>query len=83
MIKAWHYEIRVEGRLGDRWAFWFDDMTIHIQGDVDAGTTTFTGPVADQAALLGMLQKLYTLGLPLLLVRRQEGGLQGEGREEL
>jgi hypothetical protein len=30
-----------------------------------------TGPVADQAALLGLLQKLYTLGLPLLLVQRK------------
>ena len=34
--------------------------------------TTLTGAVADQAALLGLLQQLYTLGLPLLLVRRKE-----------
>ena len=32
--------------------------------------TTLTGAVADQAALLGLLQQLYTLGLPLLLVKR-------------
>jgi hypothetical protein len=68
MTEAWRYEIRVAGRLGERWAHWFEDMDVTIQPD----TTTLTGAVLDQAALLGVLQKLYTLGLPLLLVRREE-----------
>jgi hypothetical protein len=73
--EVWHYEIRVQGRIGDRWAHWFDDVQVTAQGEVD-NATTLVGPVADQAALLGLLQKLYTLGLPLLLVRRTQPAIE-------
>ncbi len=69
------YEIQVEGHIGERWLQWFEDMAVRTQpdkpGDGQRPTTTLTGTVTDQAALLGLLQKLYTLGLPLLLVQRQ------------
>ena len=71
MSEAWTYEIRVQGRIGERWADWFDDMRVSAQGEALSAITTLTGKVADQAALLGLLQKLYTLGLPLLLVERK------------
>lgn len=67
------YQIQVQGWISERWADWFDDMTITLEGEDDAsGITMLTGVVVDQAALLGLLQKLYNLGLPLLLVRRKE-----------
>jgi hypothetical protein len=69
MSRRQTYEIQVQGRIGERWAQWFEDLTVRSQGDEGNATTTLTGNVADQAALLGILQKLYTLGLPLLLVR--------------
>jgi len=57
-----HYEIRVDGHLGRRWAAWFDGMTlVHEEG----GTTVISGPVVDQAALHGVLQKLRDLGISL------------------
>jgi hypothetical protein len=66
------YQIQVQGWISERWADWFDDMTIAVSDEDDVpAITTLTGTVADQAALLGLLQKLYTLGLPLLLVRRK------------
>jgi len=65
------YEIHVQGRIGERWTHWFEDMSVSSQGDEQSATTTLTGAVADQAALIGLLQKLYTLGLPLLLVQRK------------
>jgi hypothetical protein len=59
------YEIRLQGRLSPRWAAWFDGMTLSTDGD---GTTALRGPVIDQAALHGVLQKVRDLGLPLLSV---------------
>jgi hypothetical protein len=71
MSELWTYQIQVQGRIGERWGHWFEDMSVNAQGEAQQATTTLTGPVADQAALLGLLQKLYTLGLPLLLVQRR------------
>ena len=59
------YEIRLKGHLADRWGAWFDGMTLTREGD---GTTRLRGPVADQAALHGLLQRVRDLGLPLLAV---------------
>ncbi|HNS51571.1 MAG TPA: hypothetical protein PKO09_10365 [Anaerolineae bacterium] len=70
MATAWTYEIQVQGRIGERWAHWFDDMSLDARDEAEGSVTTLRGSVADQAALLGLLQWLYTLGLPLLLVRR-------------
>jgi hypothetical protein len=74
------YQIRVRGQISERWAHWFEEMTIHVNPHAEvAATTVLSGPVADQAALLGLLQTLYTLGMPLLCVRRIEpGDAQGE-----
>ena len=59
------YEIRLHGRLDPRWAAWFDGMTLT---PADDETTALRGPVADQAALHGVLQKVRDLGMPLLSV---------------
>jgi hypothetical protein len=59
------YEIRLAGHLDQRWAAWFDGLTLTHQGD---GTTVLHGPVVDQAALHGLLQKIRDLGLPLVSV---------------
>jgi hypothetical protein len=63
------YEIRLKGYLDARWAAWFDGMTLTREGD---GSTRIHGPVVDQAALHGLLQRVRDLGLPLLSVRRVE-----------
>jgi hypothetical protein len=64
--QGWTYEIRLGGRLDDRWAAWFDGLT--LTHDID-GTTVLRGPVADQAALHGLLQRVRDMGLPLVSVR--------------
>ena len=63
------YEIRVQGRLDERWAAWFDGLSVRQSDD---GTTQITGAIADQAALHGLLQRVRDLGLPLLSVERLE-----------
>ena len=65
------YEIRLKGHLDTRWATWFDGLTLTRGSD---GTTILQGPVADQAALYGLLQKTRDLGLPLLSVTYVEPG---------
>jgi hypothetical protein len=65
------YEIRVKGHLGARWAAWFDELALTRGSD---GTTLMRGPVADQAALHGVLQKIRDLGLPLISVNHVAPG---------
>ncbi len=59
------YEIRLKGHLDGRWSAWFDGLSLSKESD---GTTIIHGPVADQAALYGLLQKTRDLGLPLISV---------------
>ncbi len=59
------YEIRLVGHLHERWAAWFDGLTVAHRDD---GTTVISGPIADQAALHGLLQRVRDLGLPLISV---------------
>ena len=59
------YEIRLKGHLDNRWADWFEGLTITRE---DNGDTRLTGPVVDQAALHGLLRKVRDLGLPLIAV---------------
>ena len=67
------FQVHVQGCIKQRWVDWFDGMTITSGDDDNAPViTTLTGTLPDQAALLGLLQKLDTLGLALLLVRREE-----------
>jgi hypothetical protein len=61
------YEIRVRGELDSRWSAWFEGLTVTSD---ESGQTVIAGPVADQAALHGLLIKVRDLGLPLLAVRQ-------------
>ncbi len=61
------YQIRLTGHLGREWTDWFEDLTITLEATSEM---LFTGPVVDQAALLGVLRKERDLGLPLLSVNR-------------
>ncbi len=60
-----HYRIRVRGQLDQGWATYFAGLELTHRRD---GTTQLRGPVADQAALHGLLQRVRDLGLPLLSV---------------
>ena len=71
------YEIRVPGRLDEDWSEWFEGMDITVEGGGDDPTiTTLSGVVPDEAALLGLLDRLHSLGLRLLSVRRIGPGLE-------
>ena len=64
------YRIQVQGCVGDDWADWFDGIVVTVKAHPHGpSTTTLTGTLIDQAALQGLLSKLYNLGLPLLSVQ--------------
>ncbi len=60
-------EIRVQGRLDQRWSTWFDGLTISYQAE---DITVLSGTLADEAALHGILIKVRDRALPLLAVSR-------------
>ena len=67
------YEIRVLGRLHERWSSSFDGMTITVQ-ETD-GTPTITalsGPIVDQPALRSILCRMWDLNLTVISVILQE-----------
>jgi len=59
------YQIRIKGHLDDSQASWFEGLTISNQEDGDA---LLTGPIQDQAALYGILNRISNLGLALISV---------------
>ena len=62
------YQIKVPGELGESWYDWVEGMTITVESEGDGPpVTTLTGAL-DQAALHGLLRRLYSLGLPLISV---------------
>ena len=67
--EATRYEIRLKGRLDSSWADWLGGMSLTHASD---GTTLVSGPVADQAALHGLLQKLRDMGVTLISVNESE-----------
>ncbi len=66
MDEPFLYEICVQGHLPDHWSEWFDCLSIcRRQSD-----TVLTGLLNDQAALHGVLRKIYDLNLVLISVVR-------------
>jgi hypothetical protein len=65
-MKSTHYEITVRGRLSDTLIGAFDGLT----ATPTAAGTVLSGEIADQAALYGVLERIESLALELLDVRR-------------
>ncbi len=69
MDQPLRYRIEVQGRIEERWWDWLDGMQVTVENGESARlVTTLTGTVADQAALQGLIRRLYDLRFPLLSV---------------
>jgi len=67
------YQIKVQGKLNEQWSNWLANMTIsHDLANKEAHITTLTGPIVDQTALRGILNKLWDLNLTLLSIKQLE-----------
>jgi len=67
------YQIRVPGELGENWSDWIDEMTVTVDAEGDGHPVTTLQGSLDQAALQGLLRRLYSLGLPLISVNYVDG----------
>ena len=72
------YQIKVQGRLDERWTDWFNGMTITS----GSGITTLTGAVMDQARLRGILSKIWDLNLTVISVTQLESIASKPARSE-
>ena len=59
------FEIRVKGHLDESWSEWLEGLDVRL---LDDGEMLLSGYVRDQAALMGILTRLYNLNLVLLSV---------------
>ena len=62
------YEIRVKGRVDSRWFQCYEGLDVTYQ----AGDTILSGPIRDQSALHGVLERVRDLNLVLIALRRVE-----------
>jgi hypothetical protein len=72
------YQIKVPGELGDSWPDWVGGMTITVDSEGDGPPVTILTGTMDQAALQGLLRRLYSLGLPLISVNCVERDPENE-----
>jgi hypothetical protein len=77
--RAVTYQIKVPGQISESWSDWVGGMTITIESEGDGLPVTVLTGTLDQAALLGLLRRLYSVGLPLISVICVEYGSKGEG----
>ena len=63
------YVLRVSGHLDPHWSQWFAGLALAHEAD---GTTSLSGPVADQAELHGILSRVRDLGVVLISVTPAE-----------
>ena len=62
-----YYEVKVKGYLDQCWSDWFTGLEItHLEGN----ETLLSGPLPDQAALHGLLERIRDLNLTLISVAR-------------
>jgi hypothetical protein len=59
------YEIHVKGHLNSQWSDWLEGLQVKL---LDNGEMILIGSIVDQAALMGVLNKLYRLNLAILSV---------------
>jgi hypothetical protein len=68
LVRPVPYQIKVPGHLDTMWSDWGEDTTVTVGNDDDGLPITTLTSTMDQAALHGLLRRLYSLGVPLISV---------------
>ena len=73
------FHIRITGKLSESWSEYFGAQSISVKVDeVGLSTTTLISEPVDQAALVGMINHLNGLGLPLVSVECMPAPVENE-----
>ena len=72
------YQIRLKGHLDSHWGNQFEGLTITLE---ENGDTLLSGPVADQAALHGLLKKVRDLGMHMISVIQIQSNRSEQGEK--
>jgi hypothetical protein len=76
---AEHYEIKVQGHLDQHWSEWFAGLKLTL---LESDETLLAGPLPDQAALHGLLERIRDLNLTLISVTHTGSFTQDLGEEK-
>ena len=76
------YKIVIEGELNESWSKWLGDVNLeNFNQQHGSSQTTIYGSIPDQAALRGLLNKIWDLNLTLISVNIQEFESKGKNYE--
>lgn len=67
--KVRFFEIRVKGQLDSHWSDWLEGLDVKL---LENGEMIILGPIVDQAALMGVLNKINRLNLAILSVNEMK-----------
>ena len=74
-----NYEITIKGHLDPHWSDWFAGLKLtHLEGD----ETMLSGPLPDQAALHGLLERVRDLNLTLISVTSGGSSTQNSDKNQ-
>ena len=72
------YIIKIRGHLKEKWAEWLNGMAVKIENLPIENITVITARIPDQAALRGILNKIWDLNLTLLAVILMDVSIKGD-----
>lgn len=75
------YIIKISGHLKEKWAEWLNGAVVKIENLANENITAITVRIPDQAALRGVLNKLWDLNMTLIAVVLKDVSIVGEKNE--
>ena len=77
------YSIRIQGKLGESWSEYFGAQSLSVEtNEAGLSTTTLISEPVDQAALVGMINHLNGLGLPVVSVECLQTPVEHESTQQ-